>query len=72
MDLPMTLTCQYDEDNSSGLNFDEFVDMMEAINNDDGEMDPELMFNMFDANGDGEVTTSEWFDLVQFNRRANV
>ena len=52
----------YDEDNSSGLNFDEFVDMMEAINNGDGEMNPELMFNMFDANGDGQVTASEWFD----------
>jgi Ca2+-binding EF-hand superfamily protein len=52
----------HDEDNSSGLNFDEFVNMIEAMNNDDGDMDPEMMFNMLDANGDGEVTASEWAD----------
>ena len=45
--------------------------MMEAINNGDGEMNPELMFNMFDANGDGQVTTSEWFDWSNTTDEAN-
>ena len=56
----------YDEDNSSGLNLSEFVNIMENMSDmddDDGDMDPEMMFNMLDANGDGEVTASEWFDF---------
>ena len=56
----------FDEDNSSGLNFSEFVNMMDNMDNmgdDDGDMDPEMMFDMLDTNGDGEVTASEWFDF---------
>ena len=56
----------YDDDNSSGLDFDEFVNMMESWNDegdDDGEMDPETMFYMLDGNEDGEVTASEWSDF---------
>ena len=55
----------FDEDNSSGLNFDEFVNMMENMGDmeDNDDMDPEMMFNMLDGNGDGEVTASEWSDF---------
>ena len=56
----------FDEDNSSGLNLTEFTNMMENpdMGDDDDDMDPEMMFDMFDANGDGEVTASEWFDFT--------
>ena len=58
----------FDEDNSSGLNLDEFTNMTESMgggedDDDDDDMDPETMFNMLDGNGDGEVTTSEWSDF---------
>ena len=56
----------FDEDNSSGLNLDEFTNMTESMGGDDddeGDMDPEMMFNMLDGNGDGEVTASEWSDF---------
>lgn len=56
----------FDEDNSSGLNLDEFTNMTESFggdDDDDEDMDPEMMFNMLDGNGDGEVTTSEWSDF---------
>ena len=57
----------FDEDNSSGLNLDEFTNMMETLgggeDDDEGDMDPEMMFNMLDGNDDGEVTTSEWSDF---------
>jgi len=57
----------FDEDNSSGLNLTEFVNMMENMDDmgdDDDDMDPEMMFNMLDGNGDGEVTASEWSDFT--------
>jgi hypothetical protein len=58
----------YDEDNTGGLNFDEFVNMMEQLDDggddDDGDMDPEMMFDLFDSNDDGEVTASEWSDFT--------
>ncbi|MGB1689230.1 MAG: EF-hand domain-containing protein, partial [Candidatus Poseidoniaceae archaeon] len=57
----------FDDDYSGGLNFEEFVNMMENMDDmgdDDNDMDPETMFDMFDANGDGEVTASEWFDFT--------
>ena len=53
----------YDEDDSGGLNFDEFVNMMDNMDNEEGDMNPEMMFYLFDANEDGEVTASEWFDF---------
>ena len=56
----------FDEDNSSGLNLDEFTNMTESFGGDDegdGDMDPEMMFNMLDGNGDGQVTASEWSDF---------
>ena len=57
----------FDEDNSSGLNLDEFTNMTESFeggeDDDEEDMDPEMMFNMLDGNGDGEVTTSEWSDF---------
>ena len=56
----------FDDDYSGGLNFEEFVNMMENMDDmgDDDDMDPEMMFDMFDANGDGEVTASEWSDFT--------
>ena len=57
----------FDDDYSGGLNFEEFVNMIENMDDmgdDDDDMDPEMMFDMFDANGDGEVTASEWFDFT--------
>ena len=57
----------FDDDYSGGLNFEEFVNMMENMDDmgdDDDDMDPEMMFDMFDANGDGEVTASEWSDFA--------
>ena len=39
------------------------MENMSDMDDDDGDMDPEMMFNMLDANGDGEVTASEWFDF---------
>lgn len=55
----------YDDDDSGGLNFAEFENMMEAMNDDgDNEDDPEMIFRMIDSNGDGEVTASEWSDAT--------
>jgi Ca2+-binding EF-hand superfamily protein len=46
---------QYDEATQSGL--------MISVESDDDDMDPEMIFNMFDANEDGEVNASEWADF---------
>ena len=53
----------FDEDNSSGLNLNEFTNMMESMEDED-DMSNEMMFNMFDANDDGEVNASEWADAA--------
>ena len=55
----------FDDDNSGGLNIDEFVNFMENADsmNEDGEMNVDMMFDMFDANDDGQVTASEWSDF---------
>ena len=47
---------QYDEATQSGL--------IISVEVDDVDMDPEMMFDMFDANEDGEVTASEWADMM--------
>ena len=46
---------QYDEATQSGL--------VISVESDDDDYDPEMWFNMFDANGDGEVNSSEWADF---------
>ena len=48
---------QYDEATQSGL-----VISVESDGGDD--FDPEMWFNMFDADEDGEVTPSEWADMM--------
>jgi len=52
----------FDDDDSMGLDYSEFEAMMESMNNGDMEDNPEFLFNMIDANDDGEVTASEWAD----------
>ena len=47
---------QYDEATQSGL--------IISVEVDDVDMDPEMWFNMMDANEDGEVTASEWADMA--------
>ena len=47
---------QYDEATQSGL--------IISVESDDVDFDPEMMFDMFDANEDGEVTASEWADMM--------
>ncbi len=61
----MVMIDVFDDDNSGGLNIDEFVNFMENADsmNDDGEMNVEMMFDMFDENDDGQVTASEWSDF---------
>ena len=55
----------YDDDESGGLNYSEFEMMMANMDEvDDGDMDPEMMFEMLDTNDDGEVTASEWADFT--------
>ena len=51
----MLMMYQYDEATQSG--------MVISVESDDDEMDPEMMFDMFDANDDGEVTASEWAEI---------
>ena len=64
-DLVMLID-MYDDNNSGGLDFDEFVNMMESMDedSDDGDMEPAMMFEIFDSNEDGEVTASEWSDFT--------
>lgn len=50
---------QYNESTQSGLVIFAYSD-----DNDDGDMDPEMMFEMLDTNDDGEVTASEWADFT--------
>ena len=52
----MLVMYQYDEATQSGL--------VISVESDDDEMDPEMIFNMFDSNEDGEVNASEWADFV--------
>ena len=47
---------QYDEATQSGL--------VISVESDDDDFDPQMMFDMFDANEDGEVTASEWADMM--------
>ena len=47
---------QYDEATQSGL--------VISVESDDDDFDPEMWFDMFDANEDGEVTASEWADMM--------
>ncbi|GIR00390.1 MAG: hypothetical protein CM15mP9_0930 [Methanobacteriota archaeon] len=47
---------QYDEATQSGL--------IISVESDDDDFDPQMMFDMFDANEDGEVTASEWADMM--------
>jgi Ca2+-binding EF-hand superfamily protein len=51
------LMYQYDEATQSGL--------VISVESDDGDdFDPEMWFDMFDADEDGEVTASEWADMM--------
>ena len=58
-----------DMDSDGMLNESEFNFLNALLSNsyddddDDDDMDPEMMFNMLDGNGDGEVTASEWSDF---------
>ena len=55
----------YDDDDSGGLNFAEFANAWEAMNDGESHDDnPEMIFRMIDADGDGEVTASEWSDAT--------
>ena len=56
----------HDDDNSGGLDLDEFTSFMENANDMDGDddMNPAMMFELFDTNDDGEVTSSEWSDFT--------